>query len=185
MSQRFRLQAALVLLAGLACVGKTQEALAGEPFKNPFASSQQAPPGWFVANLHAGSFHENGIGVSAGVVPIRYLELKGSYAYRYERSLAAYAKVNILPMALLSPYVSTGYVRAGVKFDKGLSVAADSWFAALGLQARFLDHYFIGVEAAGLYVLQHSVTLDGATVLLGASDRFDVLIGFQTGVYFP
>jgi hypothetical protein len=151
--------------------------------KNPFISRLSSRPGRLVVNLQAGSLHDEGAGVAVGYVPWGFLEVKASYAYGTEHSLAGFFKFNILPSAPLTPYIPVGYDLGIANMPGGLRLWTHRVFGGAGLQARILDRFFVAGEITANVILLHVLWDRSETYHVPPSDPLAVRVGFLAGVY--
>ncbi len=172
----------LVLLTSLAVNVFAQPAFA-EPWTNPFASTYGEGPGLLSVGLHLGSVHAQGLGIEVGVTALPWLEVKASYGYWVEHSVAGFIKWNVLPRAMLEPYFVTGYDLALSKLKYGISLRTHQLVAGAGLQARLTDHIYLGGEVTANVVLGQTLIEKTATYDVGISDRVVVAVGFVVGVW--
>ena len=176
-------------VAGLLLLALTATARAEKPtpqrssWANPFASRLDPHPGRLVLNLQAASLHNDGVGVAVGYVPWGFLEIKFSYAYRTEHSVAGFAKLNVLPRAHLTPYVPLGYALGIADMRSGIRLYSHQLFAGAGLQARFLHRFFVAGEVILNFVVHQTLKDRKETYSIGPSDPTAVRVGFLVGLY--
>lgn len=149
---------------------------------NPFDESLP-DPGLLAVALQGGSHHGNGLGVSVGVTADAHLELKLSYAYWSEHSLAAIVKANVLPDAPLCPYFIAGYDLALVDLRYGITLFAHQVFGGFGLQARVTDRVFVGGEVAVYGAVAQRLVEKKDSYDMGPSNAPEVRAGFVAGVW--
>jgi len=179
MSTRFGLFPVLLL------VSLAGEARAEEPASswNPFASRLESHPGKLVLNLQAGSLHNEGLGLAVGYMPWGFAEVKFSYAYWTEHSVSGYLKFNLLPEAILTPYIPVGYALGIADMSGGLRLMSHQVFAGAGLQARVLSRFFVAGEVTANVMLAQSLKDRSEHYDVPPSDRLAVRLGFMVGVY--
>lgn len=150
---------------------------------NPFASRLNPHPGRLVVNLQAASLHNQGLGLAVGYVPWGFLEVKLSYAYWYEHSVAGYLKLNILPRAVLTPYIPVGYALGIANMRGGLRLYSHQLFAGAGLQARVLSRFFVAGEITANVIIQHTLKDKEEVYSVTPSHPLAICAGFLVGVY--
>ena len=154
-----------------------------KPLANPFADNLEPHPGRLVLNLQMASLHEEGLGLAVGYMPWGFVEIKASYAYWTEHSVAGLLKFNILPRAHLTPYIPLGYSLRIAKLPYGLRLMTHSVFAGVGLQARFLERFFVGGELTANVGIMQQLKDKSEIHEFAPSERFNVRAGFLAGVY--
>lgn len=152
--------------------------------RNPFTEAVD-PPRTFLASAWFGSHHRDGYGVALGVVPVDWLQVEVSGAYRYELSLAAIVRVLPFPRSALTPFVSAGANRATSRLPGRLGYTTFSLIGTAGLQTRVAGRWFLGAEVAMLYELSDTAKVGKTTTTFTPSDRIDVVPGAFFGAYFP
>jgi len=152
-------------------------------WENPFAPRLDPHPGRLVLNLQAASLHDQGLGFAVGWSPWGLLELKASYGYWVEHSIAGIVKINILPRAALTPYIPLGYTLGVARLPYGLTLLSHRVFAGVGLQVRFLQRYFLAGEITANVALQHHLKDQSESYDFDPTDRLRVRAGFLAGVY--
>lgn len=174
-------------LAAAACAALAFAAPAGAQagVRNPFTEPAGEPPGFLVASAHAASHHRDGFGGALGVVPLPWLQVELSAAYRYETSIAGLVRLLPFPSSALTPFLGLGGNRAVTRLPGGLRYATFSAIATLGLQARVAERWFVGAELAGLYQVIDAAKVGSTRASLTPSDRFDFIPGAFVGAYFP
>lgn len=169
-----------IAFAALVSLPATTHAAERNPFTEPVD-----PPGRFLASGLFGSHHRDGYGVALGVVPLDWLQVEVSGAYRYELSLAALVRVLPFPRAALTPFVSAGANRATSKLPGRLGYTTFSLIGSAGLQTRVAGRWFLGAEVAMLYELSDTAKVGKTTTTFTPSDRVDVVPGAFFGAYLP
>lgn len=149
---------------------------------NPFAAHYRDELGSMVLNAHGGAAHGDGFGVAVGYVPASLVELKLSYGYEFDHSLAITTKLNVLPHAYLTPYFPIGYVVHLDPVDAFVRFDTHEVFAGFGLQCR-LGEWFLGAELTTNVMVGQRVTVDGEGRWSTPGDRVDVNLGFTFGAY--
>ncbi len=172
-----------LLVLCLICLPFTGMAAGRAAIQNPFASRLDPHPGLLVVNLQAGSLHNEGLGLSVGYMPWGFLEVKLSYAYWTEHSLASYLKFNILPRAMLTPYIPAGYALGIAGMRGGLRLWTHQVFAGAGLQARLLERFFVAGEVTANVIVGQQLKDHSDLHDVAPSDRLGIRVGFMVGVY--
>lgn len=152
-------------------------------WQNPFSAHLDSQPGRLVLNLQVASLHNDGVGLAVGYVPWGFLEAKVSYAYWTEHTLAGLFKFNILPRATLTPYIPVGYTLGLTKMRFGLTLYTHQLFAGAGLQARFLERFFLAGEFTANVTVNHQLQDQSESYSVVPSDWVQVRAGFMIGVY--
>jgi len=155
------------------------------PFGNPFATAYDRGPELLRVGLHMGSMHREGVGPRLWFIPWEYLQLSASYGYRTEHSVASSLSVLLFPRALLTPYATAGYALRIASLPYGLRLLTHQIVAGLGLEARVLDRYFVGVEASANTIWRETLKSKSTTIELSPSDRLSIESGFHLGVALP
>ena len=154
-------------------------------FGNPFARGYDEGPGWLRLGLQAGSVHRDGIGPRVTFVPWEYVHLTATYGYRTDHSFAGILTTPLLPRAMLSPYLSAGYALAIGVLPQGLKIYTHQLVAGLGLEARILSRYVLGVEVTGNGTFKQILEHGAASNELGPSQRLSIHGGFHFGLHLP
>jgi len=181
---KHRLVALSLLVLGPAIAGSARaEPPSATAWHNPFASRLDPHPGRLVVNLHVASAHGDGIGVAVGGVPWGFFEVKLSYAYWTEHTVAVQLKFNLLPRAALTPYIPTGYTLGVAKLPHGLALLTHRVFAGVGLQARILTRFFLAGEVTANVDLYHNLKDQSRAYDFPPSDYLSIHAGFLIGAY--
>ncbi len=155
----------------------------GGGWQNPFSSRLDPHPGRLVLNLQAASLHNDGLGLAVGYVPWGFVEAKLSYGFWTEHTMAGLFKFNILPRAYLTPYIPVGYTLGISKLRFGLTLLTHHVFAGVGLQARFLNRFFLAGEMTANVTVHHQLRDRQESYSVAPSDWLQVRAGFLVGVY--
>lgn len=170
----------LAVLSGMLLGSPSAKAAEHIPFVDPVE-----PPRSLMIAGHFGSHHRDGYGGAVGFVPVRWIQLEVSAAYRYETSLAALVRFLPLPTSALGPFVSVGMNRATSKLPGRLGYTTVSTFGTVGLQARVSGRYFVSAEFAILYELYDVAKVGKTQTTYEPSQRFDFVPGAFLGAYLP
>lgn len=170
----------VALLCGALLGSRGADAAERVPFVDPVE-----PPRPLLVSGHFGSHHRDGYGGAIGFVPVRWIQLEVSAAYRYETSLAALVRFLPLPTSALGPFVAIGMNRATSKLPGRLGYTTVSTFGTVGLQARVSGRYFVSAELAILYELYDVARVGKVQTTFEPSQRFDFVPGAFLGAYLP
>jgi hypothetical protein len=154
-----------------------------EGFPNPFADHLEPHPGHLALNLQMGSVHGEGLGLAVGYMPCGYFEVKASYAYWTEHSVAGLFKFNILPRAHLTPYIPVVYTLRISSLPAGLQLLTHGLSVGAGLQVRFLERFFVAGELTANVALLGQLKDKSEHYEFAPSDEFTLRAGFLAGVY--
>lgn len=153
-------------------------------FPNPFVSHYEAGPGPIGVGVHIGSFLRDGVGPRLTFVPWQHLELTAAYGYNTQHAFAGLVAVNVLPRALLQPYLPVGYSVSIADLPRGISLTTHYMVAGIGLRARVLSRYFVGAEVIGNGAITQILRERRDRHELAPSQRFVAKSGIHLGVQF-
>jgi len=155
------------------------------PFESPFAAVHAEPPPLFLFGVHAGAFHDFGIGPMVGVAPWSALRVEASYGYWTEHSFAGTGQLHLFPYAALTPYVTLGYELSVGPLPYGITLWTHRLVGGVGFEARVGEHAFVRAEMMGNGVIGQTLKDRKTTYDTTPSDVFVARPGFVVGAYLP